>query len=256
MVTATKAKCGFDQFTTPDPGECEVTISETTYVIACSYFVEDTEYPYSYRFLHNIGEIDSENLISATDARIADSGMRFDYVLANPHFGKKSSMTFTNEEGEKEEDDLIYNRQDFWATTSNKQLNFLQPIRTMLQTTGQAGVGETVRRRLLENTNLHTILRLPTGILYANGVKANVLFFDNHPSAKHPETNPEGRWRKYRYADILERDKTSLDLFWLKDRSLADLYNLPDPKDLAEEIVENIEGGLNNFRMVLAALGK
>ena len=267
-------------------------------------------------FLHNIGEIDGESLISANDALIADSGRRFDYVLANPPFGKKSSMTFTNEEGEQEKDDLVYNRQDFWATSSNKQLNFLQHIRTMLKTTGSAavvlpdnvlfegGVGETVRKKLLENTDLHTILRLPTGIFYANGVKANVLFFDNKPAAKDPwtkeiwyydyrtnihhtlkrkplrvedladfiscynpanrhkrnetwdaEKNPEGRWRKYSYDEIIARDKTSLDLFWLKDSSLADLDNLPDPKDLAEDIVENIEAGLNNFRTVLATLG-
>jgi len=268
-------------------------------------------------FLHNIGEIDGESPISPNDALIADNGKRFDCVLANPPFGKKSSMTFTNEEGEQEKDDLVYNRQDFWATTSNKQLNFLQHIRTMLRTTGSAavvmpdnvlfegGAGEIVRKKLLENTDLHTILRLPTGIFYANGVKANVLFFDNKPAAKAPwtkeiwyydyrtnvhhtlkrkpmrfedladfiacynpanrhvrketwdaEKNPEGRWRKYSYADIVARDKTSLDLFWLKDSSLADLDNLPDPKDLAEDIVENIEAGLNNFRTVLTALGK
>jgi len=267
--------------------------------------------------LHNIGEIDGESCVSSTDALIADNGHRYDYVLANPPFGKKSSMTFTNNEGEEEKDDLVYNRQDFWATSSNKQLNFLQHIRTMLKTTGQAavvlpdnvlfegGVGETVRKKLLENTELHTILRLPTGIFYANGVKANVLFFDNKPAAKEPwtkevwyydyrtnihhtlkrkpmraedladfitcynpakrharqetwnaEKNPEGRWRKFKLADILARDKTSLDTFWLKDKSLADLDNLPDPKDLGEEIVENIEAGLINFRNVLAALGR
>lgn len=268
-------------------------------------------------FLHNIGEIDGISLVSANDALIADSGKRFDYVLANPPFGKRSSMTFTNEEGEQEKEDLVYNRQDFWATSSNKQLNFLQHIRTMLKTTGSAavvlpdnvlfegGVGEAVRKKLLENTELHTILRLPTGIFYANGVKANVLFFDNKPAAKkpwtkqiwyydyrtnvhhtlkrkpmrledlaefiacynptnrhvrketwHAENKPDGRWRKYSYADISARDKTSLDLFWLKDSSLADLDNLPDPKDLAEEIVENIEAGLSNFRTVLVALSK
>ncbi|MGZ5052253.1 MAG: N-6 DNA methylase [Methylobacter sp.] len=142
-------------------------------------------------FLHNIGEIDGDSMISPNDALVADSGKRFDYVLANPPFGKKSSMSFTNEAGEQEKDDLIYNRQDFWATTSNKQLNFVQHIRTMLKTTGRAavvvpdnvlfegGAGETVRKKLLETTDLHTILRLPTGIFYANGVKANVLFFDN-----------------------------------------------------------------------------
>lgn len=87
-------------------------------------------------FLHNIGEIDGDVLISSNDALVAPSSQTYDYVLANPPFGKKSSMTFTNEEGEEKTDDLTYNRQDFWATTSNKQLNFLQHIRTMLKTTG------------------------------------------------------------------------------------------------------------------------
>lgn len=266
-------------------------------------------------FLHNIGEIDGDSLISSTDALVMQPDKTVDYVLANPPFGKKSSMTFTNEEGEQEKDELTYNRQDFWATTSNKQLNFLQHIRSMLKTTGQAavvlpdnvlfegGAGETVRRKLMETTELHTILRLPTGIFYAQGVKANVLFFDNRASGKdiatkevwyydyrtnihhtlkrnplrlenlrefidcynpsnrhkrketwHAETNPEGRWRKYSYAELATRDKTSLDLFWLKDYSLTDLDNLPEPADLAEEIIDNIEAGLANFRAVAAAL--
>jgi len=268
-------------------------------------------------FLHNIGEIDGETRIASTDALIASPSQTFDYVLANPPFGKKSSMTFTNEAGEQEKEDLVYNRQDFWATTSNKQLNFLQHIRSMLKTTGRAavvlpdnvlfegGAGETVRKKLMETTELHTILRLPTGIFYANGVKANVLFFDNRPGSKdvatkevwyydyrtnihhtlkrkplrfedladfiacynpanrhqrtetwHPEKNPEGRWRKFTYAELAARDKTSLDLFWLKDDSLADLDNLPEPADLAEDIIENIEAGLASFRAVVAALGK
>lgn len=266
-------------------------------------------------FLHNIGEIDGESMISPNDALVADSGKRFDYVLANPPFGKKSSMSFTNDEGEQEKDELTYNRQDFWATTSNKQLNFVQHIRTMLKTTGQAaivvpdnvlfegGAGETVRKKLLENTDLHTILRLPTGIFYANGVKANVLFFDNHAASKDPWTkevwfydyrtnvhhtqkkkplryqdlkefidcynpldrhkrkelwneqkNPEGRWRKFSYEQIVARDKTSLDLFWLKDKNLADLDNLPEPEVLAEEIIQNIEAALNSFREVASGL--
>ena len=266
--------------------------------------------------LHNIGEIDGESSISPNDSLIADDGQRFDYVLANPPFGKKSSMSFTNAEGEQEKDDLTYNRQDFWTTTSNKQLNFVQHIRSMLKSTGRAavvvpdnvlfegGAGETVRKRLLETTELHTILRLPTGIFYAQGVKANVLFFDNHPASKTPWTrevwfydyrtnvhhtlkkkplrfedlqdfiscynpvnrqnrqetwheteNPDGRWRKYGIDQILARDKTSLDIFWLKDKTLADLDNLPEPDDLAEEIIENIEAGLASFREVLAGLG-
>ncbi|MCV3290218.1 type I restriction-modification system subunit M [Aeromonas media] len=265
--------------------------------------------------LHNIGEIDGQSRISPNDALIADDGRRFDYVLANPPFGKKSSMSFTNAEGEEETDELTYNRQDFWATTSNKQLNFLQHIRSMLKTTGQAavvlpdnvlfegGAGETVRKKLLETTDLHTILRLPTGIFYAQGVKANVLFFDNKTARKepwtrevwiydyrtnihhtlkkkplrfedlqdfiacyHPENrhdrqeswhetdNPEGRWRKYNLEQILSRDKTSLDIFWLKDKSLTDLENLPEPDELAEEIIENIEAGLNSFREILKGL--
>ena len=138
--------------------------------------------------LHGIGS-EKQVPVVVGDALAADPGERFEVVLANPPFGKKSSMTFTNDEGEEEKDDLVYNRQDFWATSSNKQLNFLQHIRTMLKTTGQAavvlpdnvlfegGVGETVRKKLLENTDLHTILRLPTGIFYAQGVKTNVLFF-------------------------------------------------------------------------------
>lgn len=265
-------------------------------------------------FLHNIGEIDGETFISSADALVADEGKRFDYVLANPPFGKKSSMTFTNEEGEQEAEDLVYNRQDFWATTSNKQLNFLQHIRTLLKENGQAavvlpdnvlfegGAGETVRKQMLQTTELHTILRLPTGIFYKPGVKANVLFFDARPGAKgawtkevwiydyrtnvhhtlkkktmtfedlqefikcyNPknknkrketwtEENPEGRWRKFSYDEIIARDKTNLDIFWLKDKSLADLDNLPDPDILANEIIENIQAGLESFKEVMATV--
>ena len=160
-----------------------------------------------------------------------------------------------------------------------------------------------MRRKLLETTELHTILRLPTGIFYANGVKANVLFFDNHAASKEPWTkevwyydyrtnihhtlkkkplrfddlqefvncynprnrherkegwnevsSPEGRWRKFTYEQIIARDKTSLDIFWLKDKSLADLDNLPEPDVLALEIIDNLEAGLNSFREIAAAL--
>jgi type I restriction enzyme M protein len=245
-------------------------------------------------FLHNIGDIESDNFISPADALIAASPTTYDYVLANPPFGKKSSQTFTNDEGEQEKDDLTYNRQDFWATTSNKQLNFVQHIRSMLKTTGQAavvlpdnvlfegGAGEIVRKKLLETTDLHTILRLPTGIFYAQGVKANDYRTNIHHTLKknplnidvlkdfiecykpdnrnkrketyHPETNPEGRWRKFSYEEIIARDKTSLDISWLKDKSLADLDNLPDPEELAEDIIENLEAGLASFREIMITL--
>ncbi|MCA2010249.1 type I restriction-modification system subunit M [Cereibacter sphaeroides] len=152
-------------------------------------------------FLHGIGEMAGEPSVSPADALISSPSDTVDLVLANPPFGKKSSMTFTNAEGEQETEDLTYNRQDFWATTSNKQLNFVQHIRTMLKTTGRAaivvpdnvlfegGAGETIRRKLLQNTDLHTILRLPTGIFYAQGVKANVIFFDNRSACNEPQTS-------------------------------------------------------------------
>ena len=266
-------------------------------------------------FLHNIGELTGESMISPNDALIADTGVRFDFVLANPPFGKKSSMTITNEEGEQEKEDLTYNRQDFWTTTSNKQLNFVQHIYSLLKITGKAavvvpdnvlfegGAGEVVRQKILANTDLHTILRLPTGIFYKQGVKANVIFFDNKPANKEPwtkevwiydfrtnihftlrknpmqfddlkdfikcynpenrferketwsETNPEGRFRKFTYSEIIERDKTSLDIFWLKDKSLTDLDNLPEPDDLANDIIENIESALESFKEINISLG-
>lgn len=143
-------------------------------------------------FLHGIGDINSDYVpIFRGDALISKPNDLYDYVLANPPFGRKSSLTFTNEEGEEENEDLTYNRSDFWTTTSNKQLNFVQHIYSILKTTGRAavvvpdnvlfedGAGDTVRKNLLEKTNLHTILRLPTGIFYKQGVKANVIFFDN-----------------------------------------------------------------------------
>lgn len=120
---------------------------------------------------------------------MADEDKRFDYVLANPPFSKKISISFTNEDGEQARDDLTYNRQDFWATTSNKQLNFVMHIRNMLKTTGMAalempdnvvfegGAGETVRKKLLDTTELHTILRLPTGIFTPTELRRMCCFF-------------------------------------------------------------------------------
>ncbi|MGO7204211.1 class I SAM-dependent DNA methyltransferase, partial [Rhizobium ruizarguesonis] len=186
-------------------------------------------------FLHNIGEIDGEGAVSPNDALVAPSTRTYDYVLANPPFGKKSSMSFTNEEGEQETDDLTYNRQDFWATTSNKQLNFVQHIRTMLKTTGRAaivvpdnvlfegGAGETIRKKLLENTDLHTILRLPTGIFYANGVKANVIFFDNRKASPSPWT--EEVW----YYDYRTNVHHTLKKKPMRFEDLSDFINCYNP---------------------------
>ncbi len=155
-------------------------------------------------FLHNIGALDGAPMVERSDALIAEPPKTFDYVLANPPFGKKSSMTITNAEGEEDRDALTYERQDFWQTTSNKQLNFLQHIVAMLKTTGQAavvlpdnvlfegGAGEKIRRKLLETCDVHTLLRLPTGIFYAQGVKANVVFFDAKP--KDGKVHTKGVW--------------------------------------------------------------
>lgn len=155
-------------------------------------------------FLHNIGELDGEPSVERSDALISEPKHRVDYVLANPPFGKKSSMTITNEEGEEDKEALTYERQDFWETTSNKQLNFLQHIVSMLKVDGKAavvlpdnvlfegGAGEKIRRKLLETCDVHTILRLPTGIFYAQGVKANVVFFDAKP--KDGQIHTKGIW--------------------------------------------------------------
>lgn len=258
-------------------------------------------------YLHNIGDIYGKVPVTQGDSLLTDPGYRVDYVLTNPPFGKKSSLTFTNEEGEQEEEDLVYNRQDFWTTSSNKQLNFVQHINTILKTTGKAavvvpdnvlfegGAGEIIRKKLLDTTDFHTILRLPTGIFYKPGVKANVIFFDKKPASAERQTkevwiydfrtnihftlkqnpmtdadledfikcynpenrfdrketysedNPEGRFRKFAVEDILERDKTSLDIFWIKDKSLADLDNLPSPDVLADDIIENLQSALESF---------
>lgn len=271
-------------------------------------------------FLHNIGDIYGEIPITLGDALMSDPGYRVDYVLTNPPFGKKSSITFTNEEEEQEEEELVYNRQDFWTTSKNKQLNFVQHINTLLKATGKAavvvpdnvlfegGAGEIVRQKLLETTDLHTILRLPTGIFYKPGVKANVIFFDKRPASpekqtkeiwiydfrtnmhftlkKNPmtyadlqdfiscynpqnryerketwsEDNPDGRWRRFivggKDDQILNRDKTSLDIFWIKDKSLADLDNLPAPDELADDIIENLQSALESFQELQTQLMK
>ncbi len=228
-------------------------------------------------------------------------------VLTNPPFGKKSSVTVINEEGEKTKESLVIRRDDFWASTSNKQLNFLQHVKSLLTINGRAaivvpdnvlfegGAGETIRRKLLHECDVHTLLRLPTGIFYAQGVKANVLFFDRRPASETPwtktlwiydfrtnqhftlKTNPlkradlddfvacynaenrydrkaSERFRPFEYDELVKRDKASLDIFWLKDESLEDSANLPDPDVIALEIAEDLEAALDQFSQIAADL--
>ena len=252
-------------------------------------------------YLHGIGG--EETVIETGDSLISDPGDRFYMVLTNPPFGKKSSVTIANSEGRADRESLVYEREDFWATTSNKQLNFLQHVKTLLKINGKAaivvpdnvlfegGAGETVRRKLLHECDVHTLLRLPTGLFYAQGVKANVLFFDRKPASEKPWTeklwiydlrtnkhftlktntlkyedlqdfikcyNPENRFNRqeterfksFTYDELTQRDKASLDIFWLKDESLEDSENLPTPELIASEIAENLESALDQFRSI------
>jgi type I restriction enzyme M protein len=150
--------------------------------------------------LHGIGTPEGSSLVTVADSLSAQPSEHFDMVLTNPPFGKKSSYKVINAEGDAETETMSYLREDFWATTSNKQLNFLQHVRSLLTINGTAaivvpdnvlfegGAGETIRRKLLEQCDVHTLLRLPTGIFYAGGVKANVLFFDRKPPSETPWT--------------------------------------------------------------------
>lgn len=152
--------------------------------------------------LHGIGgDANATDLPLTTKDALAGKHGEYDLVLANPPFGKKSSVTIVNDAGEQSKESLVINRDDFWASTSNKQLNFLQHIFTILKQHGRAavvlpdnvlfegGAGETIRRELLKQADVHTLLRLPTGIFYAQGVKANVLFFDRKPASEKPHTS-------------------------------------------------------------------
>lgn len=184
-------------------------------------------------FLHNIGDLDGEPTVDRSDALISQPTQKVDYVLANPPFGKKSSMTITN--GEEDRDALTYERRDFWQTTSNKQLNFLQHIVSMLKTTGKAavvlpdnvlfdsGAGEKVRRKLLETCDVHTLLRLPTGIFYAQGVKANVLFFDAKPMDGKVHT--KGLW----IYDLRTNKHFTLKTNPLRDEDLQEFVEAYNP---------------------------
>ncbi len=259
-------------------------------------------------FLHGIGKKDEPPIINA-DSLASDPGERYDYVFTNPPFGKKSSITILNADGKASRESITYERDDFWVTSSNKQLNFVQHIKTLLKIDGEAavvvpdnvlfegGAGETVRRNLLQQMDLHTILRLPTGVFYAQGVKANVIFFDKKEASEDPwtkkvwiydlrtnmkftlKTNPlkyedlkdfikcynppnrydrheTERFKAFTYEEIMQRDKVSLDIFWLKDESLKDLENLPPPEEIAAEIVENLQAALEEFTSIYEELQK
>jgi len=228
-------------------------------------------------FLHNIGELDGEPSVERSDALISEPRRKVDYVLANPPFGKKSSMT--------------------QATTilTGAEVDGKAAVVLPDNVLFEGGAGEKIRRKLLENCDVHTILRLPTGIFYAQGVKANVVFFDAKPKDGQTHTkgiwfydlrtnkhftlktrtlklddlqdfitcyNPENRHERvaterfkfFSYEELMARDKASLDIFWLKDDSLDNLDDLPPPDVLQQEIIEHLEAALASFRDVAVGL--
>jgi len=265
-------------------------------------------------YLHGLEP--EESPIKLEDSLKKNPGMIYDMILTNPPFGKKSSETIVTDEGDIGKQTLTYARDDFWAETSNKQLNFLQHIKSILKSTGRAavvlpdnvlfegGAGEKIRKKLMETCDLHTILRLPTGLFYAQGVKANVLFFDKKEASTEAHTkkiwiydlrtnihftlktnpltekdleefvkcyctgdrserketwsekNVDERWRCYDYKEILKRDKTNLDIFWLRDKSLEDLDNLPDPDIIAGELVEELGAALEQLKEIQGDLSE
>lgn len=240
-------------------------------------------------YLHGVGT--DRSPIACQDSLEKSPEKLVDVVLANPPFGTRPAGS------------VEISRDDFYVDTKNNQLNFLQHIMVSLKQGGRAAVvlpdnvlfegnaGETIRQELLKNFNLHTILRLPTGIFYAQGVKANVLFFTKgtptkevwyfdyrtgikHTLATNPlqrhhldefvacyntdditnraetynaDTNPNGRWRRYNVEELLQRDKTSLDISWIKENT--------DNEDLSlSELLSNIQSKSDNIAAAVAQL--
>lgn len=249
-------------------------------------------------YLHGIGT-DRSPIICQDSLEKVPSTL-VDVILANPPFGTRPSGS------------VEINRPDFYVETKNNQLNFLQHIMVMLKNNGRAavvlpdnvlfegGAGEVIRKKLLSEFNLHTILRLPTGIFYAQGVKANVLFFskgrptkdiwfyDYRTGVKHtlatnpmqrshlddfvkcynpdnvaaraetydPETNPNGRWRKYPVEDILKRDKTSLDISWIKFNDESEDYTLSQLVGMLKEQSDNISKAVAELQKLISDIGE
>ena len=245
-------------------------------------------------YLHGIGT--SRSPILCQDSLEKSPSVLVDVILANPPFGTRPSGS------------VEINRDDFYVETKNNQLNFLQHMMVMLKNGGRAavvlpdnvlfegGAGEVIRKKLLTEFNLHTILRLPTGIFYAQGVKANVLFFSKgtatkdiwfydyrtgikHTLATNPmqrhhlddfvecyksdnlssrketynaETNPNGRWRKYSCDEILKRDKTSLDITWIKQSDDENDYTLAELMSMIQEKSDNISKAVAELQKLMA----
>lgn len=245
-------------------------------------------------YLHGIGT--NRSPITCDDSLEKTPSHLVDVILANPPFGTRPAGS------------VEINRPDFYVETKNNQLNFLQHIMVMLKSNGRAAVvlpdnvlfegnaGEVIRKKLLSDFNLHTILRLPTGIFYAQGVKANVLFFQKgvptkeiwfydyrtgikHTLATNPmqrhhlddfvkcynsdnisgrvetydaDKNPNGRWRKFSVDDITKRDKTSLDITWIKQDSEANEYTLAQLMDMIKSESDSIVNAVAQLQSLIS----
>jgi type I restriction enzyme M protein len=226
-----------------------------------------------------------------------DRGERYDVVLTNPPFGTKGANQAPD-------------RDDFTIETSNKQLNFVQHVMNTLKPGGRAAIvlpdncffeskaGE-VFEILMQDCNLHTILRLPRGTFtpYSQGVKANVIFFqkgrpteevwifdgrsnvpgitkkdrpltkehfkefeecygkDPNGLSKRTDTGEIGRFRKFHLSEIKKRDY-KLDVTWLRDESLEENGELPEPEDLAAEAITELEAVVDDLREIVALVEK
>jgi type I restriction enzyme M protein len=248
-------------------------------------------------FLHGIVADPKHPVVSICDS-LEKEAEQVDMVLTNPPFGKKSSFTIIGKDGKSQSDKISYNRPSFWATTSNKQFNFVQHVYSMLKENGRAavvvpdnvlfegGAGEKIRRELLRTCDVHTLMRLPTGIWYSPGVNANVLFFDKKPITKTPRTkeiwvydlrsnknfslkqNPIGpedlkdfircycaddptrrketnEFRRFKYSEIIERDKANLDIQWQQDITPAS--QSVTAQTLMKEILRDLDEAMREF---------
>ena len=254
-------------------------------------------------YLHDVGVDPERPPITIGDSLAHEPTEKVSMVLTNPPFGKKSSITVVSDNRKMDRDDISYSRRDFWATTRNKQLNFVQHVYSMLEDNGKAaivvpdnvlfegGAGEKIRRELLLRADVHTLLRLPTGIWYSAGVKANVLFFDKRQSRDREiwvydfRTNknftlrhnpissddlkdfvecykPERRSKRvesvrfkcFSHKDILASEKASLDFVWLTDDSYNDPNDLPSHEILAAEVIALLKEAVFEFEAAMEGL--
>lgn len=253
-----------------------------------------------------------------SDADNEHAGIRYGDTLSPLGKGlPKATLILTNPPFGTRKGGGLPDRDDFTFATSNKQFAFLQHIYRGLAPGGRAAVllpdnvlfegnvGKQIRTDLMDKCNLHTILRLPTGIFYAPGVKTNVLFFTkgttekgntkevwvydlraNMPQfgkrtvltkdhfgafrtafgddrlgetknlANRIDTGEAGRFRRFSRAWIAEERKDSLDISWLKDDSVQDAADMPEPAELAQLALGDLDAAMSDLRAILAELGE